>query len=215
MHRWGTVAHGNTGEAVSELLKAAERGDLATLKRLFADKAALAEGEEIAERDQYGRTPLLRAASYGRITVVEWLLTDGRSTMSEADHNGDMVWSHLKRHIRRAADVTLSSLLRHMVLLEDAPPAFLLFLVLEPQHKQIIFEGRQLRAQLLDHLEHLRTMLMRRCPLPSVLQPLIAAYAAPTTEDMWTIWWASTDFKVNVVQSKRLAGRLRAFLVGR
>jgi hypothetical protein len=215
MHRWGTVARGNTGEAVSELLKAAERGDLSTLKRLFAEKAAAAEGGEIVERDQYGRTPLLRAASYGRVTAVEWLLADGRSTMGEADQNGDMVWSHLKRHIRRADDVTLSSLLKHMVLLEDAPPAFLLFLVLEPQHKQIIFQGRKLRAQLLVHLEQLRSVLIRHCPLPTVLQPLIAAYAAPTTEDMWTIWWASTDFRVSVVQSNKLADRLRAFLVGR
>jgi hypothetical protein len=71
-----------------------------------------------------------------------------------------------------------------MVMLDDAPPAFVA--KLSPVHTELTARGRQYRAQLPSYLEKQRASVFERCPLPAVLLPLIAEYAATTPEDVWT-----------------------------
>jgi hypothetical protein len=84
----------------------------------------------------------------------------------------------------RDENVELLSLLKVMVMLDDAPADFIAKTV--PRSMEICTRGRQLRAQLPSYLEQQRAKVAVHCPLPAVLQPLIAAYAATTPEDMWT-----------------------------
>jgi hypothetical protein len=74
-------------------------------------------------------------------------------------------------------------LLKVMVILEDAPHSFLARL--SPQHADICTRGRQFWAQVPFYLEQQRAAVVAHCPLPAVLQSLVAAYAATTAEDMW------------------------------
>ena len=46
-------------------------------------------------------------------------------------------------------------------------------------------EGRQLRARLPSYLEQQQALVLEHCPLPAVLQPLVAAYADPSRDDIW------------------------------
>jgi translation elongation factor EF-4 len=80
-------------------------------------------------------------------------------------------------------DAELSSLLKVMVMLEDAPVDF--FAILSPHDAKICTRGRQLRAQLPSYLVQQRAAVVAHCNLPAVLQSLVAAYAATTPEDMW------------------------------
>ena len=59
-----------------------------------------------------------------------------------------------------------------------------------PFTARIIAKGRKLRDQLPSYVVQQRAQLVAHCPLPTVLMPLIAAYATPTHEDMWTEGWA-------------------------
>jgi hypothetical protein len=77
----------------------------------------------------------------------------------------------------------LSSLLKVMVMLDDAPAAFVA--TLSPHHAKLCARGCQLRAQLPSYLEQQRVAVVAHCPLPGVLQSLVAAYAVVTPEDMW------------------------------
>ena len=70
-----------------------------------------------------------------------------------------------------------------MVMCDDAPNFFIARL--SPQHAELATRGRQLRAQLPEYLDQQRASVFAHCPLPAVLQPLVAAYAATTPEDMW------------------------------
>ena len=72
-----------------------------------------------------------------------------------------------------------------MSLLDDAPSDFTMIL---PPENQIIAQGKQLRTRRPAYLEQQRAMLTSDFPLPAVLLPVIAAYAEPTHEDMWTDW---------------------------
>jgi hypothetical protein len=86
-----------------------------------------------------------------------------------------------------------------MVLLDDAPPDFIdkLFLP-SPNHAQQIYdlrplyliatEGQQIRALRPLYLEQQRASIDAHCNLPTVLQPIVIAYAKPAPEDMWIDW---------------------------
>ena len=93
------------------------------------------------------------------------------------------LWEHLNVS---AAFPGLSSLLRVMVLLGDAPAAFIARI--SPQDDGIIKRGKELRALRPVYLEQQRTLVRVHCTWPAVLQPLVAAYAEPTPGDMWTDW---------------------------
>jgi hypothetical protein len=192
------------------LLDAVNEGDLEKLKRLVA------EGAYVAEADIHGYTALLHAAFFGHIPIMHWLLTEGGSSLTEkdihgtpalmiaaimghfpamqylleergasiteTDNYGGTVWG--KMRMLRDKNVELFSLLKVVVLLDDAPADFIA--KLSPRGTEICTRGRQLRAQLPSYLEQQRAKVVVHCPLPAVLQPLIAAYAATTPEDMWT-----------------------------
>jgi hypothetical protein len=80
----------------------------------------------------------------------------------------------------------LASLLKVMVLIEDAPSEFIV--KLSPQNAELITRGRHLRAHLTSYLVQQRTSVRMHCPLLDVLRPLVLTYAAPTNADMWVDW---------------------------
>jgi hypothetical protein len=89
-----------------------------------------------------------------------------------------------RRNFMKQADLTeLSALLKVMVMLSDAPQAFISSLV--PEQAELCTRGRQLRVQLPFYLDEQRISVDSHCPLPGVLRSLVAEYAATTTEDMW------------------------------
>jgi hypothetical protein len=93
------------------------------------------------------------------------------------------VWTFISTSLHWVEDAAeLSSLLKVMVLLEDAPAGFIG--LLSPQHVDICTRGQQLRAQLPSYLEQQRAAVVAHCPLPGVLQSLVAAYTVTTPEDM-------------------------------
>jgi hypothetical protein len=95
---------------------------------------------------------------------------------------GHTLWNTLK--LEDAVDAEVTSLLKFMVLLADAPPEFIAKLSL--QQAELWERGRQIRMQLPVHLVQQRASIVAACPWPEVLQPLVAEFAAPTSDDMWT-----------------------------
>jgi hypothetical protein len=65
-----------------------------------------------------------------------------------------------------------------MVMLDEALSAFIAKLSLE--HAELCTRGRTLRRQLPSYLERQRAAVVTHCPLPAVLQSVVAAYAATT-----------------------------------
>jgi hypothetical protein len=205
------------------LLAAAFRGGLADLKRLVADGASvterdttngftalvyassqgniavvkylLEEGASITEKTDSGWTSLLVAAAQQHYPLVEYLLQETESCIDETLEDSLSVWNLLEP--RGADEAELSSLLKVMVMLDGAPHFFVA--KLSPVHVELITRGRQYRAQLPSYLEQQRALVVAHCPLPSVLQPLVAAYAATTPEDMWT-----EGLRVRIPRVKRL-----------
>jgi hypothetical protein len=183
---------------VSGLLEAARGGDLNRVQRLIR------EGADVKERDADGRTVLLDAASANigksHATMLQWLLEEGGSSITENYVNNILgsplnLWCLLtirggwSFHRICYTDVfELSSLLKVMVMLEDAPEPFMTagLSLYTARFAEIAMRGQQLRAQLPSYLEQQWAMVVTHYPLPGVLQPLVAAYAATTPEDMWT-----------------------------
>jgi ankyrin repeat protein len=60
-----------------DLQDAVCEGDLEEVKRLVA------EGADVAEADVHGFTALLWAAFYGHIPIIDWLLSEGGSSLAE------------------------------------------------------------------------------------------------------------------------------------
>ena len=106
--------------------------------------------------------------------------------MSETDNDGDTVWNIMILMGVMVESDELSSLLKVIVMLEDAPADFIARPRLSPQHADICTRGLQLRAQLPSYLEQQRAAVKAYCPLPAVLRSIVAAYAVTTPEDMWT-----------------------------
>jgi ankyrin repeat protein len=171
---------------MTPLLCAASNGALETVKWLLSVEG----GASIKEVDTFGNTSLLLSADGHYLTCV-WLLEHGGAKITETDGYGLTVWSQLTASSNRANAAELSSLFRVMVLLGDAPPDFLR--KLKPQHALIFAQGKQMQAQLPEYIEQQQALLAAHCPLPTVLHPLVHAYAEPTHEDMWTDWllWLS------------------------
>jgi hypothetical protein len=162
----------------SGLLAAAEVGDIATLKGL------LAEGASISEVDRVHNSALLYASVFGQLSTCQWLLEEAGANITDADQYGKTVWTHLRSHIQTADDIALSSLLRTMTLLGDAPPGF--SRRLKAHDAKIVTKGRQLRARLPSYIEQQSADIVANCPLPAILQSIVCAYAVPTHNDKWT-----------------------------
>jgi hypothetical protein len=194
---------------MSDLLYAAAAGDLATIKRLHAEGADMSErgmngvtaiimaavdgnvktvkclqaaGASITERTDGGFSPMHYAALNGRLSLVQYFLQEAKVSIREANNVGATVWTLLK--IPYGFPRKLASLLKIMVMLDDAPPAFVA--QLSPAHAELTTRGRFFRVQLLTFLEQQRASVFEHCPLPAVLLPIVAEYAVTTPEDMWT-----------------------------
>jgi hypothetical protein len=191
-----------------QLLEAARHGDLATVKRLHAEGVDVTErdaygftaimlaamhvhiatvkflhaaGASITERNDHGVSALHFAAFNGDMSLVQYILQEAGADISDVTDDGGTVWNLLE--LKDVDPMALASLLKIMVMLDDAPPAFVA--KLSPAHAEIATRGRQYRAQLPSYLEQQRASVIAHCPLPAVLQPLVGAYAALTPEDMW------------------------------
>jgi hypothetical protein len=215
---------------MSALLDAIAEDDLESVKRLIAEGADVKEtiyqsttpfvwaarcgripiihwllaegGSSLTERTRHGASALVMAAYSCSIATMQYLLADQGASMSDTDNRGLTVWDFLSTSLHWVEDAAeLSSLLKVMVLLEDAPVSFTG--LLSPQHEDICTRGRQLRAQLPSYLEQQRAAVVAHCPLPGVLQSLVAAYAATTPEDMW-----ADGLRVQTLRAKR--GRTKA-----
>jgi hypothetical protein len=139
--------------------------DRPTIQRLFEDEAAL-----VNEADRGRIIPMMYTAVGIRMRSIS---------------NCDQLWSTVNllfdHNLIEAAK--LSSVLKVLTLIGDAPTE--LTGNFSGQHNEIIDEGRFLRAQLPAYLEQRHAMLASTCPLPTVLQHLVAAYAKPTRQDVW------------------------------
>jgi hypothetical protein len=140
-------------------------------------------GSSLAEQTTSGAHASLLATCNGKWPAVQWLLEEEGASILERDLVGSTVWSKLWGHCGEGNAAELSSLLKVMVMLDDAPADVIANLL--PQHAAICTNGRRLRAQLPSYLEQQRTTVVTHCPLPGVLQTVVAAYAATTQSDMW------------------------------
>jgi hypothetical protein len=123
------------------------------------------------------------AASNGHFAAMQYLLEEQGALMTEIDNYGATVWAYLLSNHRGGNTAEQTSLLKVMVMLEDAPVIFTARM--SPQDADICTRGRQLRAQLPSYLEQQRAAVVAHCPLPAVLRPVVAVYAVTTPEDMW------------------------------
>jgi hypothetical protein len=91
---------------------------------------------------------------------------------------------------RNRCESNLVSLLNFMELLGDPPEYFCCdppeCRWLLPENAELATRGKLLREQLPSYLVQQRAAVVAHCPLPTVLQAIVAAYAAPTPADMWT-----------------------------
>jgi hypothetical protein len=156
---------------MSGLLAAARNGDIERMRQLLTD------GADITEKDAKGWEVLLCAAVNAQYTATRWLLTEAGAGIS------DTVWLCLELDLQ-IAHVDLSSLLKILVMLDDAPAYFIERL--SPQQAELCRRGKHFRAELPSYLEQQRAAIVTNCSLPAVLHSLVIAYAATTSEDMWT-----------------------------
>jgi ankyrin repeat protein len=143
-------------------------------------------GACIADTDVHGMTALYFAARYGRYSLVQWLLEEGGAKISDVvviDSESKSIWDFIPMS---SNILEQKSLLKVMVLLDDAPPNFVANL--KRHHAKITSQGRQIRALRPVYMEQQHALMKATCPLPAVLQSIVVAYAAPTPEDMWTDW---------------------------
>jgi hypothetical protein len=154
-------------------------------------------GSSLTERNSIrGTSAMLLAARSSRFHAVEYLLEEQGASMTEHDNCGDTVWDFVPLGIQTRINVALSSLLKVMVMLEDAPADFIA--EISPHGADICTRGRQLRAQLPFYLEQQRAAVVAHCPLPAVLQSLVTVCAVMTPEDMW-----ADGLRVQVPRAKR------------
>jgi hypothetical protein len=154
-------------------------------------------GANITERSANDYTALLWATSNGQLTTARWLLEECGADISDIGKCGRTVWGMLEPD--EADDDELDSLLKVMVLLDDAPANFIAKLA----SPQVILcqTGRQLRARLPAYLEQQRAEVIAHCTLPAALRPIVAAYAATTPQDVWLY-----GLRVQAPAAKRVLG---------
>jgi hypothetical protein len=128
---------------------------------------------------------------------MRWLLTEAEESLSQVGFAAcNRVWYGLSLQKQTSDAVELSSLLKVIVMIEEASADFVARL--SPKHAEFCERGRQFRAQLPSYLGQQRAAIVADCPLPDVLQSLVVSYAATTSEDMW-----SNGLRVKVPKAKR------------
>jgi hypothetical protein len=194
------------------LWRAARDGDLATIKRLRAEgvdvtehgahgvtaimvaarhdhstvvKFLQAAGASVVEKDDTGCSAVHYAAMKGNLSLVQYFYQEAGASISDVTVDGETVWDLLRLlDLHDVEPVALASLLKVMLMLGYTPPAFAA--KLSPAHAELATRGRHFRVQLLLYLEQQRASVFENCPLPPVLLPIVAGYAATTSDDMWT-----------------------------
>jgi hypothetical protein len=173
-------------------------GDIARVKEL------LAAGVSIHETDALGSRALSYALAGGQLSLAYFLLVEGGVGINHVIPSRYTIWDLLHFGLNQLRyrgveeiDVNgLSALLKVMVMLGDVPQ--FLIAALTPLNAELCTRGRQLRAQLPSYLEQQQASVIMHCPLPAVLQSLVAGYAATTPEDMW-----ADGLRVEALQPKR------------
>jgi hypothetical protein len=174
---------------------AASEGDIARVKEL------LAGGANVDEADIWGITALSNALAGGQYFLAYFLLVEGGASIENIRY---AIWALLRfgftqrryRGVEETEVNGLPALLKVVVMLDDAPHSFIS--VLTPFQAKLCTTGRHLRARLPSYLEQQRASIIAHCPMPTVLQSLVAEYAATTPEDMWT-----NGLRVEAPQLKR------------
>jgi ankyrin repeat protein len=167
-------------DGVTPLYIASRKGHLTLVRCLIKDF-----GADVHQADQDGVSPLFITAYQGNLRVVHWLLVEGGASVDDIyGSQGFTLWNTLNS-LWNAYDVAeMTSLLQTMVLLANAPLSFIA--KLSHQHAKLWKRGKFLRTQLPVYRDLQSAYIATVCPLPGVLQPLVAEYAAPTSEDIWT-----------------------------
>jgi hypothetical protein len=161
------------------LLLAACAGKISTLQWLLLDG-----GASIRETDREGRNVLLSAALAGQHHVVRWLLTYAGASITQRSMMGEDLWMllHVDNPAPLLADTAeLRALLRIMPLLGDVPARFKA--KLSSAHAKIVEDSQLFRGRIPAYFEQQRTSIVKHCPLPTVLQSIVADFAEPTRED--------------------------------
>jgi hypothetical protein len=193
---------------MSGLLDTAHEGALAKVQRLVREGVGVHEviigntpvvqwllktgGARISDVNCRGSTALTLAANRGRRALVQWLLEEGGANITDGTFCGESesVWDKLSKNIVGIVDgqelAALTSLLKVMVLLGNAPPDFIDMLV--PHNAAIAILGRKICEVRPAYLGQQHALIQTTCPLPAFLKSIVTTYAEPTPEDMWTDW---------------------------
>jgi hypothetical protein len=145
-----------------------------------------AAGASIIENNSAGCSALIFAALHGRWELVQYFFQEAGAIMSDATSYSETVWDLLMHGVDdhyNDDSMALTSLLKVIVMLDDAPPDFVARL--SSAHARLTARGLYFRAQLPSYLEQQRASVVKYCPLPVVLRSNVAAYATTTPEDMW------------------------------
>jgi hypothetical protein len=128
------------------LIMAASAGHLAVVRCLVEC------GAEVGAVDTDGNTALLKSARFGQCGTTQYLLEGAGANIDDANNDGHTLWTILIVHLAQVAygdevepdPLTLTGLLRVLVLRGALPPA--LVALLSPEPARVVQEGAQLRA---------------------------------------------------------------------
>jgi hypothetical protein len=151
-------------------------------------KFLLTAGASTMDKDNSGYNTLLHTAIFGEVLLLQYFLQEAGASFIDTTNDDQTVWDLLEHKEIYGGwnqdPVALASLLKIMVMLDDAPPAFVA--KLSSAYTKISTRGRLFRVHLPSYLEQQRASVFEHCPLPPVLLPIVAGYAPTTPEDMWT-----------------------------
>jgi hypothetical protein len=156
-------------------------------------------GSSLCESIKTGANALMIAMNNCRFRAAQYLLEGnaGPALMAVRNKYFNKTWRCMRSNlIGGDGAVELSSLIKLMVMLEDAPAHVISSMSLK--NADICTRGLLLRVQLPSYLEQQRAAVVTHCPLPDVLRSLVAEYAATTPEDMW-----ADGLRVQVTRAKR------------
>jgi hypothetical protein len=158
----------------------------------------LTEGSSsLCEIINTGTNALMIAINNGRFPATQYPLerNAGPALMAVRNKYLNKAWHCMGSNLTEGDD-ELSSLLKVMVMLKDAP-AYVIS-SMSSKNGDICTRGRLLWVQLPSYQEQQRATVVTHCPLPAVLQSLVAEYAATTPETMW-----AGGLRVQVTRAKR------------